>query len=135
MKTSTFRIIIAAISADETITAEQRDAALSLLEGSDNISIPPETRPRKRCNYGKIMYAAVNAIQDARAEEQTLIKPGYVRRAAAAKYLGISLRTLAEWTSMHLIAYSKMSHRVCLFRLKDLDAAVERLRLNAVGER
>lgn len=80
------------------------------------------------------MDAVRNTVQEVRTSEPSLIKPGYVRRAEAAKYLGISIRTLSEWMSMHLIAYSKISHRVCLFRLKDLDAAVERLRLKAVGE-
>lgn len=134
MKTSTFQIIIAAIGADETITADQRDAALSILEGAGAKSIPRTTSPRKRCNYGNMLSAATNAIRDARETEYIPIKPGYVRRAEAARYLGISIRTLSKWMSMHLIAYSKVSHRVCLFRLKDLDATIERLRYIAVGE-
>jgi excisionase family DNA binding protein len=134
MKTSTFQIIMAAIGSDETITPEQRDSALAILEGPE--SLPPFSgaTPRKRCNYGRMMDAVRNTVQEVRASEPSLIKPGYVRSAEAAKYLGISIRTLSEWMSMHLIAYSKISHRVYLFRLKDLDAAVERLRLKAVGE-
>lgn len=136
MKTSTLQIIIAAIGSDETITADQRDAALSILECPEKVPPASETRPltRERSNYGRMLTAATNAIKEARITEMP-IKQGYVRKVEAAKYLGISIRTLSKWMSMHLIAYSKMSHKVCLFRLKDLDAAVERLRLKAIGER
>jgi len=59
---------------------------------------------------------------------------GYLRKRPAAKYLGISPRTLNDWMRRRLVAYTKVSHRVVVFRLKDLDAAMERLRVAAVGE-
>ena len=62
------------------------------------------------------------------------IKPGYLRKADAAKYLGISVRTLSKWMSERIIAFSKVSRRACLFRQADLDAAMGRFRVTAVGE-
>lgn len=62
------------------------------------------------------------------------VRPGYVRKADAAKYLGISVRTLSKWMSGRIIAFSKVSRRACLFRQADLDAAMDRFRLAAVGE-
>ncbi len=63
-----------------------------------------------------------------------ITQPGYMRKAAAAKYLGISVRTLSKWMVERIIAFSKVSRRACLFRQADLDAAMDRFRLSAVGE-
>jgi excisionase family DNA binding protein len=57
-----------------------------------------------------------------------------MRKADAARYLGISIRTLTEWMQRHIVPYIKISHRVCLFSRNDLDAAMGRFRLKAVGE-
>ncbi len=62
------------------------------------------------------------------------VRPGYMRKAAAAKYLGISVRTLSKWMVERIVAFSKVSRRACLFRRADLDAAMDRYRLSAVGE-
>ena len=61
-------------------------------------------------------------------------KPGYMRREEAAKYLNISLRTLTDWQRRHLVPFAKISHKVCLFKTADLDRAIERLTLRAVGD-
>ena len=66
-------------------------------------------------------------------EKQTL-RPGYVRRETAAKYLGVSVRCLANWQKRRLIPFSKMGARTCLFRLADLDAVVARFRQDSIGE-
>ena len=65
--------------------------------------------------------------------ETQIMRPGYVRRAGAAKYLGISVRTLANLQERRLLPFSKLSSRVVLFKLSDLDAAVARFRQDAVG--
>lgn len=62
------------------------------------------------------------------------IKPGYLRPAAAAKYLGVTVRTLSNWTRARMIAQIKPSNRVCLFKVADLDAAMNRFRIRAFGE-
>lgn len=59
--------------------------------------------------------------------------PGYLRREAAAAYLGISLRTLAEWQTERRIPFAKMSHRVCLFKIADLEKTIDRLTVRAAG--
>jgi len=67
-------------------------------------------------------------------QTDAVVRPGYMRKAAAARYLGISVRTLSKWMAERIIAFSKVSRRACLFRQADLDAAMGRFRLAAVGE-
>jgi len=61
------------------------------------------------------------------------MRPGFLRREDAAKYLGVSLRTLALWQSEHRIPYAKMSHRVCLFKVADLEKCIDRLTTKTAG--
>jgi len=67
-------------------------------------------------------------------KEPLTIKPGYLRSAAAAKYLGVSVRTLTNWVQARMVAQIKPSNRVSLFRISDLDAALDRFRIRAFGE-
>jgi len=62
------------------------------------------------------------------------VSPAYLRKADAARYLSISIRTLTEWMQKRIVPYIKLSHRVCLFRQADLDAAMNRFRTTAIGE-
>jgi hypothetical protein len=61
------------------------------------------------------------------------MKPGFLRRDDAAAFLGISLRTLAQWQTEKRIPFAKVSHRVCLFKVADLEKTVDRLTVKAVG--
>ena len=63
-----------------------------------------------------------------------IILPGYLRKGDAAKYLNISVRTLTDWMRCGIVAYMKLSRKVCLFRQADLDSAMARYRVRAVGE-
>jgi hypothetical protein len=67
-------------------------------------------------------------------KETVNIKPGYLRPAAAAKYMGITVRTLSNWVRARMVAQIKPSNRVSLFRISDLDAALDRFRIRAFGE-
>jgi excisionase family DNA binding protein len=49
----------------------------------------------------------------------------FIRRKQAAKYLGVSERTLATWMRRRVVPFTRMSRRVVLFRPDDLDKAVE----------
>ena len=69
-----------------------------------------------------------------KTQSQLQMKPGYLRKAAAAKYMNVSVRTLSDWTRMRIVAHIKPSNRVCLFRVSDLDAALSRFRTAAIGE-
>lgn len=60
------------------------------------------------------------------------MKPGFLRREDAARFLGISTRTLAQWQFEKRIPFAKMSHRVCLFKVADLEKTIDRLTINAV---
>ena len=61
------------------------------------------------------------------------IRPGYLRRLGAAKYLGISVRSLADLQAKRMIAFSKLGARTVLFKISDLDAAVARFRQDEIG--
>lgn len=60
-------------------------------------------------------------------------RPGYLRRSGAAKYLGISVRSLADLQAKRMIAFSKLGARTVLFKISDLDAAVARFRQDEIG--
>ena len=63
------------------------------------------------------------------------IRPaGYMRREAAARFCGVSVRTLAEWQAARLVPFIRVSHRVCLFKVSELEKALDRLTVRAVGE-
>jgi excisionase family DNA binding protein len=49
----------------------------------------------------------------------------YIRRKAAAAYLGISQRTLGNWMRRSVVPFTRMSRRVVLFRPDDLDKAID----------
>lgn len=61
------------------------------------------------------------------------MRPGFLRREDAARYLGISKRTLAQWQASRLVPFIKVSHRVCLFKLVDLEKALDKLTVRAAG--
>lgn len=69
-----------------------------------------------------------------KSADRDTIRPGYLRRAGAAKYLGVSVRTLANLQARRILPFSKIGGRTVLFKLSDLDAAVCRYRQDAVGE-
>ncbi len=59
---------------------------------------------------------------------------GYLRRAAAAKYCGISPRFLGDLQRRHVLPYIRIGKRCVLFRREDLDRALDRYRVAAIGE-
>jgi excisionase family DNA binding protein len=62
------------------------------------------------------------------------VKAGYLRRNDAAKYLGVSLRTIGNLQSARRLPFSKIGEKSVLFKVADLDAFVARFRQNAIGE-
>ncbi len=62
------------------------------------------------------------------------ISPGYLRKEEAALYLNISIRTLTDWMKQKIVPYVKVSHRVCLFKITDLDESMDRYKIKAVGD-
>ncbi len=73
--------------------------------------------------------------QSGRSASMDDMQIGYMRKDAAAKYLGISIRTLTTWQRKKIVPYIKMSHRICLFRKVDLDRALARYRIRSAGEK
>ena len=58
---------------------------------------------------------------------------GYLRCDGAARFLGVRVRTLAQWQAERRVPFSKMSHRVCLFKIADLEKTIDRLTVKAAG--
>jgi len=81
-----------------------------------------------------LVSSQVDEQPGCKSAEKSTVRPGYIRKADAARYLGISVRTLTDWMQQHIVPFIKISHRVCLFRQADLDTAMDRLRIKAVGE-
>jgi hypothetical protein len=65
--------------------------------------------------------------------EKTELRPGYLRREDAAKYCGVSVRTLSAWQVSHLVSFIRVSHRVVLFKISELEKALDRLTVKASG--
>ena len=65
--------------------------------------------------------------------ELTMLIPEYMRRDAAAKYLGISPRTLSDWQKRRLIPFIKPARKCTLFKRDELDRAMARLTVQSVG--
>jgi len=56
----------------------------------------------------------------------------YLRKAEAAEYLSVSIRTITEWQKRGLIAFHKPAKKVCIFAVADLDRAMRKYRVEAV---
>jgi len=57
----------------------------------------------------------------------------YLRRKAAAEYTNISPRTLSIWMARRIIPFRKIG-RTVLFDPAELDAALNKFRIAAVGD-
>jgi len=61
------------------------------------------------------------------------VTPAFLRPADAAKYLGVSARTIRAWQNQRVLPFSRMSKRCVLISVVDLDAAVGKFRVEAAG--
>lgn len=111
MREETYKAIRLLLKSDETVTPAQQEAILSAFEPI----------------VGKIV-SSLPCVATARDPA------GYIRRKEAAKYLGVTVRCLTKWQARRIIPYHKVSRRCCLYRKPDLDKAMNRFRLKAVGE-
>jgi len=59
---------------------------------------------------------------------------GFVRKRQAAQYIGVSVRTLTNLMRRRVVPYTKVSRKICLFRIKELDKALDRYRVQAFGD-
>lgn len=65
--------------------------------------------------------------------EPSATESPYLRgQGAVAKYAQISKRTVSEWQARGIIPYLKPARKICLFRKKDIDAALGRYEVKAV---
>lgn len=59
----------------------------------------------------------------------------FYRRSEAAKSLSISERCLTNWTRRGIVPVIRVGKRCVLYSRADLDAAMQRFRTAAIGER
>ncbi|NCC53359.1 MAG: DNA-binding protein [Spartobacteria bacterium] len=59
---------------------------------------------------------------------------GYLRHEGAARYCGVSQRCLSTWQKRRLVPFVKAGRKCVLFKKSDLDTALARLRVAAIGE-
>jgi excisionase family DNA binding protein len=53
---------------------------------------------------------------------------GYMRKSDVAKYLGVNLRTISRLMRKNQLPFHKLNPRLVLFRMRDVDAAMDRVR-------
>lgn len=73
--------------------------------------------------------ATTHRIKSIRANDAPYLRPD-----EAAQLLQISRRCLSNWQRRHLIPFFRVPGRTVLFRRTDIEAALERFRISAVGE-
>jgi len=61
--------------------------------------------------------------------------PGFLRKADAAKYLSVSLRTLTNWQRRGVISFHKPCRKVTLFSIVELHRAMDRFKVHAIATR
>jgi len=61
------------------------------------------------------------------------MRVGFLRREDASRFMGVSVRTLAQWQKERRISFAKVSHRVVLFKVSDLEKALDKLTIRAAG--
>ena len=61
------------------------------------------------------------------------LMPGFLRRRAAARHLGVSVRTLGELQRRRVLPFFRLTKRCVLFKVGDLDNALARFRVEAYG--
>ena len=57
----------------------------------------------------------------------------YMRREDAAKFLQVSQRTISDWQRRRLIPHVKLGRKCVLFKRSDLERAMSRYTVQAVG--
>lgn len=59
---------------------------------------------------------------------------GYMRKAAVAEYLGVTVQTVSKLMRQKKLPFHKLSHKLVLFRLRDIDAAMDKFERREAGE-
>jgi excisionase family DNA binding protein len=60
--------------------------------------------------------------------------PKYARTRQTAEYLGISAKSLIRMVNARVVPVHKVNGRLWLFRLAEVDAALDRFRTRLAGE-
>ena len=58
----------------------------------------------------------------------------YARTAQTADYLGVSTKALTRMVNARMVPVHKINGRLWLFRLNEVDAALDRFRTRTAGE-
>lgn len=67
-------------------------------------------------------------------EKTTQSNPAFLRTEGIARRYSVSDRTVRDWQSRGILPFFKPSHKVTLFAIADCDRALQRFRVQAIGE-
>ena len=85
---------------------------------------------------GKLLRADASAEKSATVDPIQSASSGgtrYLRRAGVLAEYPISARTLSNWQQRRVVAFTKIG-RTVLFKREDIEAALNRFRVTAIGE-
>lgn len=119
MNAQSHRVLEAILSADETISLEQRDAAIAILSGRVPLrwpafikrSLKTPARPSPQLPKGDLTKT-------------------YYSRIQAAEYMGVSIRLFDQIKSRGDIPFTRLTDRRLLFAKDDLDALMKTRRID-----
>ncbi len=76
---------------------------------------------------------STNSISTAAAKQVEAATAIFLRPTEATKLLPVSRRTLSNWQRRHVIPFYRIG-RTVMFKRADIESALERFRVAAIGE-
>ena len=119
MNSATEKLVNAALDMDGTITLEQRNAVLAVLNGR----VPRQWPPLRG-----ILERTPDPFKSPCLAPATPRK--YLRRHEAAKHVGCSVRLIDLLKHNGDLPFHRLSRRLIVFKVDDLDSLMERRRID-----
>ena len=92
----------------------------------------PEWFQKAKTMSDNVQLKPVSKVTKKPVSSQPIIASPYLRVPGASRYLNVSKRTLLRWVKGHKVPTIKATRRLLLFKRTDLDAAMERLTIEAI---
>lgn len=119
MTSSTEKIIAAVLENDASVTNEQRTAGLAVLSGRLPHPLP-----------AFLLHRLQEGTTGGRPVDEKPAKR-YLRRHAAAEYLGCSVRQVDAFKHNGDLPFVRLGRRLIVFRVEDLDRVMTDRRISA----
>jgi excisionase family DNA binding protein len=119
MNAMTQKVIETVLSADVSVTPDQRDAVMAVLNGR----IPRQWPPLRD-------LLEKNQISLSSSGQNPSGLKTYLRRHEAAKYLGCSLRQIDSLKHDGDLPFHRLGRRLIVFKAQDLDVLMKKHRID-----